>query len=433
MPFSDNDSENEDEARAGADEDWEITPAGRKVVHNTSVNADTKLYAYLPPEEAELDAEQIEKVLVPALLMQMRQQDTNYFATNPLQISGTYEARVGVDDTQVRTAVVVAHEQPEVMAALAAIAAGVALNVLGIQLTFQNIIAFRAIAATLEGRSTRVRHNRRPAIMMTLKATGITSNTEADAFLDELCRASGGEVQSFFLMERRGQQGSMMLDGSLRIWFCPAGDRQFVWPDECVVKLQESGVTRPVTLNRFSNVAVHDENYKICCGAIGNCTADCTKRKRTVKPKKTGLRAPKHLPPAVQAAKEIFAQAILTACAPHIIGGKIGGIACKRVMCHEFRTNAKGKGPGFGHSKLMLPGMACGEKCTAFPCVAKRAGASFPACLAAINEFNSLAAVQAWRSQPGPPETAGAPEAAGAGEGGTAEAAAGESSGMQVG
>ena len=48
-------------------------------------------------------------------------------------------------------------------------------------------------------------------------------------------------------------------------------------------------------------------------------------------------------------------------------------------------------------------------------------------------EFNSLAAVQAWRSQPGPPETAGAPEAAGAGEGGTAEAAAGESSGMQVG
>ena len=86
--------------------------AGRKVVHNTSVNADTKLYAYLPPEEAELDAEQIEKVLVPALLMQMRQQDTNYFATNPLQISGTYEARVGVDDTQVRTAVVVAHERP---------------------------------------------------------------------------------------------------------------------------------------------------------------------------------------------------------------------------------------------------------------------------------------------------------------------------------
>ena len=379
-----------------------------------------------------MDAGAIEKVLVPALLMQMRQQDLNYFATSPLQITGTYEARVGVDDTQVCTAVVVAHEQPEVMAALAAIAAGIALNVLGIQLNFQNIIAFRATAPTLEGRNTRARHNRRPATMMTIKATGITSNTEADAFLNELCRVSGGEVQSFFLMERRGQQGSMMLDGALRIWFCPAGDGQFVWPDECVVKLQERGVTRPVTLNRFSNVAVHDENYKICCGAIGNCTADCTKGKRTGKrTNKTGLRAPKHLPPAVQAAKEIFSEAILTACAPHIISGKLGGIACKRTICHEFRTNAKGKGPGFGHSKLMLPGMACGEKCTAFPCVAKRAGASFPACQTAINEFNSLAAVQAWRSQP-PPETAGAPEAAGAGEGGTAEAAAGGGSGMQV-
>ena len=43
----------------------------------------------------------------------------------------------------------------------------------------------------------------------------------------------------------------------------------------------------------------------------------------------------------------------------------------------------------------MLPGMACGEKCTAFPCVAKRAGAAFPACQAAIDEFNGLAVVQA--------------------------------------
>ena len=56
----------------------------------------------------------------------------------------------------------------------------------------------------------------------------------------------------------------------------------------------------------------------------------------------------------------------------------------------------------------MLPGMACGEKCTAFPCVAKRAGAAFPACQAAIDEFNGLAVVQAWRSQPAPPGAAGA-------------------------
>ena len=57
--------------------------------------------------------------------------------------------------------------------------------------------------------------------------------------------------------------------------------------------------------------------------------------------------------------------------------------------------------------------------------LAKRAGAAFPACQAAIDEFNSIAVVQAWRSQPAPSGTAGAPEVVGAGAGGTAGAAAG--------
>ena len=52
----------------------------------------------------------------------------------------------------------------------------------------------------------------------------------------------------------------------------------------------------------------------------------------------------------------------------------------------------------------MLPGMACSEKCTAFPCVAKLAGAAFPACQAAIEEFNALAAVQAWRGERSQPK-----------------------------
>ena len=97
-----------------------------------------------------------------------------------LSLIPSYNCTAG--DTQVRTAVVVAHEQPEVMAALAAIALGIgALNVLGIPLNLQNIISFRATAATIEGRNTRARHSRRPAVMMTLKALGITSITEADA------------------------------------------------------------------------------------------------------------------------------------------------------------------------------------------------------------------------------------------------------------
>ena len=88
----------------------------------------------------------------------------------------------------------------------------------------------------------------------------------------------------------------------------------------------------------------------------------------------------------------------------------------------------KGKGASRGHAKLMLPGMACGEKCTAFPCVAKRAGAAFPACQAAIDEFNGLAVVQAWRAQPAPPGTAVATEAGGTADG----AAAGAGNGMQM-
>ena len=77
------------------------------------------------------------------------------------------------------------------------------------------------------------------------------------------------------------------------------------------------------------------------------------------------------------------------------------------------------------HAKLMLPSMACSEKCTAFPCVAKLAGAAFPACQAAIGEFNALAAVQAWRAQPAEATEAGTSGATGgaADEGG---------SGMQV-
>ena len=130
-------------------------------------------------------------------------------------------------------------------------------------------------------------------------------------------------------MERQGQRGSMLLDGSMRIWYCFPEGRPTVWPDECVVNLLENGVSRPVTLNRFANVAVHDDKYKICCGAIGNCTADCTKR--VEKPVRTGMRAPKHLPPAVQAAKEVCAKAILAACAPHIVEGKLGGLPCRRA------------------------------------------------------------------------------------------------------
>ena len=76
----------------------------------------------------------------------------------------------------------------------------------------------------------------------------------------------------------------------------------------------------------------------------------------------------------------VYAEAILTACAPHILHGKIGGAACRRTVCQEFKQNVKGKGEGRGHAKLMLPGMACGTKCNAYPCVAKLAGAAFPAC-----------------------------------------------------
>ena len=38
-------------------------------------------------------------------------------------------------------------------------------------------------------------------------------------------------------MERREQKGSMLLDGALRVWYCPPEGRQFVWLDEVVVRL----------------------------------------------------------------------------------------------------------------------------------------------------------------------------------------------------
>ena len=99
-------------------------------------------------------------------------------------------------------------------------------------------------------------------------------------------------------------------------------------------------MARPVTLNRFTNVAVHEDEYKICCGAVGKCVTDCTKHVR--QPKKTGLRAPKHLPPAVQEAKRNYARAIMAACAPHIVQGKIGGVACRRTLCQEFNAITRG-------------------------------------------------------------------------------------------
>ena len=138
-------------------------------------------------------------------------------------------------------------------------------------------------------------------------------------------------------------------------------------------------MARPVTLNRFTNVAVREDEYKICCGAVGKCVTDCSKR--VVLPKKTGRRAAGPcLPPDVQEAKRNFARAILAACVPHIVNGKIGGVACRRSLCQEFNDNKRGKGERRGHPKLMLPGMACGAKCNAYPCVAKLARAEFPAC-----------------------------------------------------
>ena len=76
MPFGDESESEEEEVRD--DEDPEITAAGRKVVHATATNADAKAYAYLPLDELGLDAEEITKVLEPALLTQLRQQDVNY-------------------------------------------------------------------------------------------------------------------------------------------------------------------------------------------------------------------------------------------------------------------------------------------------------------------------------------------------------------------
>ena len=124
-------------------------------------------------------------------------------------------------------------------------------------------------------------------------------------------------------------------------------------------------MARPVTLNRFTNVAVREDEYKICCGAVGKCVTDCSKR--VVLPKKTGRRAAGLCPPEVQEAKRNFARAILAACVPHIVNGKIGGVACRRSLCQEFNDNKRGKGERRGHPKLMLPGMACGAKCNAYP------------------------------------------------------------------
>ena len=75
---------------------------------------------------------------------------------------------------------------------------------------------------------------------------------------------------------------------------------------------------------------MHEDEYKICCGAVGKCVTDCTKHVR--QPKKTGQRAPKHLPPAVQEAKRNYARAIMAACVPHIVQGKIGGVACMQAL-----------------------------------------------------------------------------------------------------
>ena len=57
----------------------------------------------------------------------------------------------------------------------------------------------------------------------------------------------------------------------------------------------------------------------------------------------------------------------MAACVPHIVQGKIGGVACRRSLCQEFNDNERGKGERRGHSKLMLPGMACGTRCNAYP------------------------------------------------------------------
>jgi hypothetical protein len=88
MPFGD-ESESE-EAEVRDDEDPEITAAGRKVVHGTATNANSKAYAYLPPDELGLDPEEIQKLLEPAQMTQLRQQDPNYFKDNPLPISGDH-------------------------------------------------------------------------------------------------------------------------------------------------------------------------------------------------------------------------------------------------------------------------------------------------------------------------------------------------------
>ena len=53
MPFGDESESEEEEVRD--DEDPEITAAGRKVVHSTATNANSKAYAYLPPDELGLD------------------------------------------------------------------------------------------------------------------------------------------------------------------------------------------------------------------------------------------------------------------------------------------------------------------------------------------------------------------------------------------
>ena len=149
----------------------------------------------------------------------------------------------------------------------------------------------------------------------------------------------------------------------------------------------KGGAPRVCILNRYVNIFVCDDDYKRCCGRImikGNRdhAPTCHARgyvsmfpqhkvpaEQRRPPERDNPRGGEYfLPPELKEKRTKYAKAVLTACAPAIVDGKLNGRVAQPVLCPSWAASKMRKQH---YATAELPaGKTCQTNCRQFPCVA---------------------------------------------------------------
>ena len=310
---------------------------------------------------------------------------------------------------QTRKAVMISHKDKKVIEALdaAQTQADQVMNVYGVTLKFMRRMAAASRAASEPGEEMKTAFKARAqSIMLQLQGCGVDVSDEN---LDEICDQLSSGLQMLVptvlrcnefddvqgnpppaaqhshmhacdrhivrslmyvcMRTNAGKFNAQTCDGCIRV-HVECEHHLFQMPENIHLDLtKQDGVVR-YYFNRFTNMAVLEDEYNVCCGAIGRHMPEChktQKRPRVERP------VPVCLPSEVALNRKKYVKEVMDSVCPQIVEQtllnqegtkrfKAYPSACKAwtAHVHKKKTNAG----------QCAPGTYCAKNCKQFPCVA---------------------------------------------------------------